>query len=122
MGTTTVHPQTLTPTTITTKTTTTIPKTGNLELPIHPVTHVAKRITPWRDTLLEPMQQTDRLHGIKTGTAEPISTKLHPKPYQEECPRLNSTSKQEKPPLHSKAATGRPVTPMEILLLMPEVV
>ena len=58
----------------------------------------------------------------KTGTAEPSPTKLHPKKYQEECPRLNSTSKQEKPPLHSKAATGRPVTPMENLLLTPEVV
>ena len=37
--------------------------TTNLELSTHPVKHVGKRITPQRDVILEPMQQTGHFPG-----------------------------------------------------------
>ena len=60
-----VHPQTVTPTPITTTTIKTMKMTENLELSTQPVRHAAKRTTPQGDVLLEPTQQKVRLSGIK---------------------------------------------------------
>ena len=56
--------QTTTPTIITTSTTKTVTELkGSQKLFIHPLRHVERRTTPYRDVMLEPMQQTGHFPG-----------------------------------------------------------
>ena len=60
----TVTPITLSQTTIrTTSTTKSAMQNGSQKLFIHPLRHVARRTTPQRDVMLEPMQQTGHFAG-----------------------------------------------------------
>ena len=64
---------------------------GRQKLFIHPVGHVAKRTTPQKDVMLEPMQQTGYFLEEQTGRTKLISATGGTKQYDWLCPGYSPT-------------------------------